>query len=239
MCRLRNLAWIVAFVLVCAPASAQPAFDDGGSNTTASDTTLSVSDLTVSGSNRFLVAALCFDDNTTNHNPSATWNSVSMTRQINNTVKRGLAVFTLVAPDTGNNTLTFSWTTATRASGVAASYTSVDQATPDDGWVAATATNLTATINTTSASGDLVVDAVCFNGGTTLTVGAGQTQRHALDNGAQIQAGISEEAGAGTVTSSWTAGFEDNAIAAANLNVSSGGGGGSTGTSMMTTGVGR
>ena len=203
------------------------AFDDAGSATTASDTALSITDLTISGSNRYLAVGVSFDD-TVDHSVTGTWNGNPLTVRLNNTAKRGLVVLDLVAPDTGTQTLALSWSTAGRATAIAVSYTGVDQTTATDGWSATTGTSATASRDTASAAGDLVVDFVVFNGGTALSVGADQTSRAESDNGGQLQSGCSEEAGAGTVTSSWGSGFEDWAIATANLNAAAGGGGSPT-----------
>lgn len=89
----------------------------------------------------------------------------------------------------------------------------------------------TLTVDVSSATGDLVVDGAMFGGGV-INVGAGQTSRVEQDDfdEAGRSFGVSEEAGASTVTMSWTTGGgnEEGFILAANL-VAAGGGGGSSG----------
>jgi hypothetical protein len=84
----------------------------------------------------------------------------------------------------------------------------------------------TVDVDVTSASGDMAVDAAVF-AEATIVVGAGQTARIDADNfGSTFRSfGASEEAGAATVTMSWTTGgATDGFIIAANL-VAAGGGG--------------
>ena len=64
----------------------------------------------------------------------------------------------------------------------------------------ATGTSTTPTVNVSSAAGEVVVDGVI--GGGTVTVGADQTQRY--NRVVHMISAGSEEAGAGTVTMSWT-----------------------------------
>jgi hypothetical protein len=78
----------------------------------------------------------------------------------------------------------------------------------------------TPTVDVSSAAGELVIDACTF-GGNQSAMGAGQTERrlHATSTGQ----GVSEEAGAATVTMSWTQSSADWVIAAVALEPSAGG----------------
>jgi hypothetical protein len=73
--------------------------------------------------------------------------------------------------------------------------------------------NTTPTINITSAVGDLVIDMVCSNVGSpqTFTEGGGQTNLVEQEvSGGNFKAASSSEAGAASVTMSWTLGTSDD-----------------------------
>lgn len=90
-------------------------------------------------------------------------------------------------------------------------YSDLHQTTPVSASAAADGDSAgPATVNVSSASGQLVVDSV-FVGNASITVGASQSVEDAtqeLDNwgGTDFSSGGSAEAGAGTVTMSWTLG---------------------------------
>ena len=145
---------------------------------------------------------------------SVTYNGVSMTKIVDtlygNGDKERITVWGLIAPATGSNTISVSFS-ANQAEIVATadSYTGADQTTA---WSATPKTDTTD--NTTSysvtvtdgATGDLVYGGIAnFNGGTP-TWGAGQTQRanHNGDAGGDSSVYCAEEAGASSVTFSLT-----------------------------------
>lgn len=142
--------------------------------------------------------------------------SVPMTLlQESSTGGRYGALYYLVAPGAAGPQqieITFSSApgSSSRIVGCAASYTGVDQTTPVGTSGLATGSATDPSINITSAAGGLVVDSITMKSSTTvtLTVGAGQTQRHNIKSGSDVNfsvfGGMSEEAGAGTVTMSWT-----------------------------------
>lgn len=111
---------------------------------------------------------------------------------------------------TGSQTVTVTYAaTQSRILLSARSYCGVDSGTPIGTPASGTGFDNPISRTVTSASGELVVDAVGDRAdlGDTLAVGAGQTQRSnfiADISGVGIMAG-SDEAGAGTVTMSWTA----------------------------------
>ena len=116
----------------------------------------------------------------------------------------------LVNPATGANTVsvTFAGGTPTRVVAHSISFTGVDQATPIGTAAHANGSSTTPSATVSSAAGELVVDALCWNSNVaTASVGAGQTQ---LDNdttsaGSQETGEAnSDEAGAASVTMSWT-----------------------------------
>jgi hypothetical protein len=93
----------------------------------------------------------------------------------------------------------------------AVSYTGVDQTTPIGTVVTADSgagTSASASITVSSAAGELVLGGIIIgNAATSITIGAGQTQRSAanliVSNGEHDNR-IDEEAGAASVTHSWT-----------------------------------
>jgi hypothetical protein len=91
-------------------------------------------------------------------------------------------------------------------------YSGVDQTTPVGTAVTAQSAGVgttTATVNASSAASELVVDGMITRQGQTITAGANQTDRGNVTDSANWVAGISEEAGAGTVTMSWTLGSDN------------------------------
>jgi len=94
----------------------------------------------------------------------------------------------------------------------ARAYATVNQTTPH-GTVAKTNSGETAeiSVNVVSAVGELVVDA-CHEYNNTPGVGAGQTQRSAQST-TIARMGTSEEAGATSVTMSWTTGYHATLLA--------------------------
>jgi len=104
-------------------------------------------------------------------------------------------------------TVTFSGGNATAATLVATSYCGVDQVTPEGGTVVTnTGAGAAPSIVATSATGQLVKDSIfIYTPPLTLTVDGSQTQRANLNDGANFfVTGVSEKAGAASVTMSWT-----------------------------------
>lgn len=127
--------------------------------------------------------------------------------------------FSLIAPATGANTVSVTWTgsAATDIVGGAVSVTGADQTDLARPQVTAANTGVTPSVAVTSAVDEFVVDVV-ENFGQTLTVGAGQTQRWNLAPSAFITSAGSTEPGAASVTMSWTNGVStDWAIAALSI----------------------
>ena len=113
--------------------------------------------------------------------------------------------FYLVNPPVGANNLVFTLNTAAQKTGSILCYTGVDVLNPIGTPVTATqSSGTTPSVAVTSQADWLIVDALTVNN-QTMTVGAGQTQRVNLKPGWWTIAN-SEEAGAGTVTMSWTLG---------------------------------
>lgn len=113
---------------------------------------------------------------------------------------------TLAGPATGSNTVAVTWTGTVSSGGraAAASYSGVHQTVPTGAGVTANGSASPATRSVSSAAGEMVIDFPLAFGN--IGVGAGQTAR--MDETGWIAgssaAGFSEEAGAATVTMSWT-----------------------------------
>jgi hypothetical protein len=138
-------------------------------------------------------------------------------------------LYRLVAPNTGAQTVTvnFSGSSSRCAMGIL-SYTGVDQVTPVGTMVQSDTSTDTVSVDATSAAGQLVVDFAMMAGGS-ISVGPDQTARIDLDDWASVNRslGMSDQAGAATVTMSWTAGgVTDGFILAVPLIAAAGAGGG-------------
>lgn len=138
-------------------------------------------------------------------------------------------LYRLVAPSTGSQTVAvnFSGSSSRCAMGIL-SYTGVDQTTPVGSMVEGTTTTDTVSVDATSATGQLVVDFAIF-AEATIAVGPDQTARIDLDDFSSVfrSLGMSDQAGASTVTMSWTTGSAtDGAILAVPLIAAAGSAGG-------------
>ena len=109
-----------------------------------------------------------------------------------------------IAPATGTHDVVCTYTTGTYLVGIAVSLTGVHQTTPVGTFVKATATGATATVDASSAAGELVIDSLALDSNNAPSVGAGQTQRASVDHASTALWGaVSTEPGAATVTMSW------------------------------------
>ena len=191
-----------------------PAFDAASSLDGAGASSFSWSH-TCTGSNRWLQVAVGGQNGTSITTTSVTYNSVALTElwdiYFNSYIFGSMSH--LANPASGANTIAVTLSGGGNVTaGLASSYTDVHQTTPVDTAATATGTQSDPTVNVSSASGDLVVDAVSITD-SAINVGAGQTSRAEFDglSGGLWSGGISEEAGAATVTMSWTrAGFTNN-----------------------------
>lgn len=207
---------LVVYLLIVGPAfAAAPTYDNA---TTLSDTdagsTSSFSHTTGSCANRFLWLVVTTNAATPPTLSSATYNGVGLTVLDSQAANvRNVSVAYLKAPATGSNTLSLTLSAAADETQAAVvTYCGVDQSTPIGTQAKATGADAgPATVNVSSAAGELVVDGVMIgaNTGQSATVGGGQTQRVNFcynSNCDEMITGASEEAGAGTTTMSWTMG---------------------------------
>lgn len=203
---------------------------DGESNIVARQataTTWTISGKTTAGSNRcgvFLFMA--------GFAPAAgypTWGGSVMTA--GPTVARGSAViraYVIAAPPTSASNVVTQWEGGAPADGpyAIASFNGVDQTTPIRGGSGntATGTSTTPSVAITSQTGDMVIDAVDLAQLLT-AAGAGQTEIGQSLGGSE-EFGASYEAGASTVTMSWSGNSAAWSILGFSLAASGGGGGG-------------
>lgn len=116
-------------------------------------------------------------------------------------------IWKLAAPAAGANDMVITESAAGYLNGCAISFTGVDQTTPVGTAVTAQGNGGNAvTVDVSSNSGDIVVDSTAHWQSTSITAGAGQTERANLVAGVGHYLGVSTEAGAATVTMSWTVG---------------------------------
>lgn len=117
-------------------------------------------------------------------------------------------LYRLVAPNTGAQSVSVNFSGSSGRCALAIlSYTGVDQTTPVGSLVEGSTSTDTVSVDATSATGQLVVDLAVF-AQSTIVVGPDQTARIDLDDfsGTFRSLGMSEQAGASTVTMSWTTG---------------------------------
>lgn len=145
-----------------------------------------------------------------------TYNGVAMTQISYNDPGANLVVckvFRLLTPATGAHNVVVTASTARNLACTSLSFTGADQTTPDGAVVNSNGGSSTAISDAvTSATGEIVVDAAVIMENTasaaTLTVGSGQTSRsnqEQVSGGNGLVAAASTEAGAASVTMSWTA----------------------------------
>lgn len=185
---------------------------------------------TCAGSDRCLLVGIAYYDSGDTIS-AVTYNGDALTEVPSSTVSNGqytTAFYSLVAPDTGSNTVSVTFTGFVFDFGAGAvSFTGADQTTPLGTAVTATGTDTTPTVTVTSASGEIVVDALTIVHGGTLTVDGSQSQRwNSTGAFGFIKYAGSTEPGASSTTMSWSNSTSQAwAIAAVPVKPVSGGGG--------------
>ena len=138
---------------------------------------------------------------------TATYNGVTMTLLSNPAVQTSFRLFGLVNPATGSNTVTVNDGTLANCRTDAFSFADVDQAAPFSGFVASTTLTATPSVTVTSATGALVVGGFGSESdppAPTATPGDAQTLEANATNGFGQRNVLSTEAGAASVTHSYT-----------------------------------
>jgi hypothetical protein len=167
---------------------------------------------TCTGANRLLLVWVFFDRGNGAYNVSSmTYAGASMSQATTFAFGTKYAeVWQLIAPTEGANTLAATYNNVGPTAKViirAFSYTGVDQTTPLGAGTSATGATNTATIAVSSATDELVTDMVSVQSyAQNLAAGDGQTSRYESDASANTitAIGFSDEAGAASVTMSWT-----------------------------------
>jgi hypothetical protein len=191
-------------LFVGAAAHGQIAYQTSASGVAGGVTSVSTASITFAGSDRYAHIGVYSETQTVT---SVTCGAQSATL-VESTANNALWIFGLVAPTAGSTTCTANFgATCTRCAIAVVQYTGVHQTTPRGTAVEAAENEAGpgATVDATSASGELVVD-VASSVGTVWDSDASQTERIDLDDFDSTfrSFGMSEEAGAATVTMSWT-----------------------------------
>lgn len=180
---------------------------------------------TVAGADRLMLVGISTDDNAVAvssvvWDPTGTNQSLSLiTGCTTSRVQGEIWIYQLVAPTTGTKTLRASFTgTGDKVVGVM-TFTGVDQTTPLGTCAVANGDGGPATVNVTSATGELVFDTIASD--ENVTANASQTVRWDVV-GTTTDGGASTKAGASTVTMSWTTGATGWAIGAVPIKPVSG-----------------
>lgn len=187
--------------------------------TTENSGTFYTATVATSGSNRGLLVFVATTSQATPHN--ITYNGVTMTQEVTaqepDTGKR-IAIWSLVGPATGSNTLALSLSAAAAMAMTALPLVDVDQTDFVTNTRNVTGSSITAGVTGfTSTATEVVFDALSWSGTTgTLTAGSQQTQiSNIVSGGTSIRNATSYESGSAAVASTWSLGAVTNWIAAA------------------------
>ena len=202
------------------------AFDAASSGTTAFDVTITFSH-TCTGSDRALFVMVATPSTVS----GVTYNGDALTAISGGGTQ--VALYGLLAPDTGENNIVVTVAGDEVIVAAAASYTGVDQTTGWENLSASTTGDASPSVSVTSATGDRVVGGSAFvdnAGAKSHTPGSGVTER-ADEDGASLNscAAIGDADGASSVTFAMTrvggAFYYNQRIAAVSVIEASGGGG--------------
>lgn len=177
---------------------------------------------------------------------AVTFNSVAATQIGSNIHSNGgttgyVALYRLVNPTTGANTVSVSWTDANSSAADvlvcgSISVTGADQGTPDSNVASATGLGTTPSVNVTSAVNNLVLDVVGVGSSITSSNQTLRWKKNENGNSAAGNGAGSTAAGAGSVTMSYAVTSDSWAILGVNINAVSAAGGNTT---RALTGVGQ
>jgi prepilin-type N-terminal cleavage/methylation domain-containing protein len=181
---------------------------DGGSSITISHTT--------SGSDRLMLVGVSMVNDGLETVTGVTWNGTENLTLVGteaNADDARVEIWKLVAPSTGtyNVVITFNEALNAQAIGGVMTFTGVDQTTPLGPFASAEADGTLASVDVSSATDELVFGVVAAETPSGFTEGPGQSEHwyQSVGSGRTEGAG-STEAGAATVTTSWTLGSSDH-----------------------------
>jgi prepilin-type N-terminal cleavage/methylation domain-containing protein len=185
--------------------------DAVSSGTTAAytDTTMTVAHTTGSGSDRLMLVAISYNNNDDETVTGVTYNGTALTQvgERNNGNDAQVYIYILVAPDTGTHNVVINFSSALDEGAIAGvmTFTGVDQTTPLGTFASAVGNDSTpATVSISSASGELVFGVVSSEY-EALTASSGQDERWNMSiSGAGTNGAGGTDAGAPTVTMSWS-----------------------------------
>ena len=177
--------------------------------TAAAATTQTWAHTVPSGNNRVLVVGLSLRT-LTRTVTSLTYGGTALTKIGSSNVRMGVELWRLVGPTVGTANLVATWSGSSDMVGWSGSFTNVDQTTPTGAIFVSNGSSTTPSVTVGSATGELVIDTLSTRGDAKSTsVGAGQTVICSGALGSNRTAGrgaSSSEAGAASVTMSWTMG---------------------------------
>jgi hypothetical protein len=209
----RALAFAALLLSLANSGFAAVAYNSAGSVGGAGVSSLSFN-LSTAGSDRALAGNAMAYDGATCSISSMTYNAVALTNIGSTSVNDGSATLRvnqrqLVAPATGSNTFQVNFggggADCADLAISAVSMTGVDPTTPIGTQASANGTGNTLSVNVTSTTDELVVDSFSSQWLGVFSVGAGQTQRaNVQGSNGFLRHGSSTEAGAASVTMSWT-----------------------------------
>ena len=195
------------------------AVDDSSDGGMSSGSSMTLSHST-SGDNRLMLVSVATDPHGESV-ASITYNGVNLT--LVGTEDAGdhsrVEIWSLVAPDTGSNDVVVTMTGNDHHGVVVGvmTFTDVDQSTPLENFSSASGSSSTASTTVTSTSDALVFGVVHSHGATSSTPGAGQAEywdRTVYSSGSSGTV----EAGAASVTTSWSVAWDDWSVAAVSIN---------------------
>ncbi len=157
---------------------------------------------------------------------SVTYNGVNLTHvgtQEDGAALARVEIWSLVAPDTGTHDVVVNFTDLGHkgASVGVMTFTGVNQTTPTQAFSGDSGLSTSASTTVASATDDLVFGVVAVEKGTAVTPGAGQTEYWDIDVNATNGAGTTE-AGAASVTTSWTNDLKKWSAAAVSIQADDG-----------------
>lgn len=183
---------------------------DANSSASTYGTSLTFSHTVGAGSDKILIVGVGLYSNKAVS--GITYNGVSLNflaKQSRGSPNVWTELWYLKNPDSGTHDIVIT-NSITRIVGGASSYFGVEQASTFGTVAKRSSWSRFPSVDVSSAIDELVVDAFACQGANTATVGAGQTQRWNRNYSTYVRGGGSSEAGAGTVTMSWTLGGNEN-----------------------------
>jgi hypothetical protein len=172
----------------------------------AGATSLTWSHAVASGSNTALFVGISIESGG-GSSTGVTYGGTAMTLVGRSAGTHVVEIWRLLAPTVGTANIVASFNGTIQVVGGAAAFDGVNQTTPTGTFVGAGGTSTTPSVAVGSAAGELVIDVLYGNDGPTATVGSGQTAQWNLATGSgngKARGGGSTEAGAASVTMSWT-----------------------------------